>query len=268
MRILCDTHTHTIFSRHAYSTIDECVRAAAERGLELYGATDHFSCMLFPDRPGGPSLRDYQFILNFHDWPRLWHGVYVVRGCEADIVDLEGHLFGHDVPVTHGIAGDAYKEPTTLLASVLKECDYVVASVHGQDFARGASYAEVTEMYLRALEGPKVLTLGHIDRTEAAFDVDAVVTAARDQHRLIEVNDNSLGRPEPAKRCRRVVERCAELGCPVVVNSDAHIACGIGHFERSLALLDELDFPEELVSNRTAESFLAALEAAGLGITS
>ena len=48
LRIACDVHTHTIYSRHAYSTIGECVRAAAEAGLELLGSTDHFGAMLFP----------------------------------------------------------------------------------------------------------------------------------------------------------------------------------------------------------------------------
>ena len=33
--IKCDTHTHTLFSKHAYSTIEENVRAAAEAGMEL-----------------------------------------------------------------------------------------------------------------------------------------------------------------------------------------------------------------------------------------
>lgn len=266
MRILCDTHTHTIFSRHAYSTIEECVRSAAEHGLELYGATDHFSAMLFPDRDGGPDARDYQFFLNLHDWPRRWHGVEVLRGCEADIVDLDGHLFGYDVPVTHGIAGDPHRKPTTLLDSTLKRCDYVIASVHGQYFLRDATSEQVTEMYLRVLEVPKVLTLGHIDRTEAPFDVDVVVAATRDAHRLIEVNENSLKRPGPAKRCRRIVERCAELGCPVVVNTDTHMAWDIGEFPNALALLDDLSFPEELVANRTAATFHEALSAAGLEI--
>lgn len=266
MRILCDTHTHTIFSRHAYSTIEECVRAASECGLELYGATDHYSAMLFPERPGGPDLRDYQFFLNLRDWPRMWHGVQVLRGCEADIVDLEGRLFGWDVPVTHGIGGDLCRKPTTLLAYVLKQCDYVVASIHAQDFLHEATEAQVTEMYLRVLDEPKVLTLGHIDRTRSPFDVDAVVAAARDSHRLIEINEESLARPDSAKRCRRVVERCAELGAPVVVNSDTHIAYKIGHFDRAIALLDELGFPEELVANRTAASFHEALAAAGLEI--
>lgn len=264
MRILCDTHTHTIYSRHAYSTIEECVRSAAERGLELYAATDHFSAMLFPDRPEGPDLRDYQFFLNLWEWPRLWYGVEVLHGCEADIVDLDGHLFGHDVPVTCGIAGDLRRKPTTLMAHVFEQCDYVIASVHGQDFLNDAASDQVTEMYLRALEAPKVLTLGHIDRTEKDFDVAAVLEAARDSHRLIEVNDNSLARSGPARRCRRMVELCVQLRCPVVVNTDTHIATGIGRFDRALALLDELHVPEELVANRTAASFHEALAAAGL----
>ena len=41
----CDVHTHTVASRHAYSTVEENVRAASERGVDLLGVTDHFSCM-------------------------------------------------------------------------------------------------------------------------------------------------------------------------------------------------------------------------------
>ena len=33
----CDIHTHTIFSAHAYSTIEENVYWAAERGLQVLG---------------------------------------------------------------------------------------------------------------------------------------------------------------------------------------------------------------------------------------
>ncbi len=72
MRFLCDTHTHTIFSRHAYSTIEENVRAASEAGLELLASTDHFSAMANPrvEFAGDPDLRDYQFFINQEVWPR------------------------------------------------------------------------------------------------------------------------------------------------------------------------------------------------------
>ena len=49
LHIRCDTHTHTIYSRHAYSTVEENVRAAAELGIGLLGSTDHYSSMLFPE---------------------------------------------------------------------------------------------------------------------------------------------------------------------------------------------------------------------------
>ena len=63
----CDVHTHTLFSRHAYSTIRENVLAAAEQGVEVLGDTEHFSCMLFPEQ----RMRDFQFFFNFGAWPKV-----------------------------------------------------------------------------------------------------------------------------------------------------------------------------------------------------
>ena len=36
-----DVHTHTIVSGHAYSTMQEMAREAAERGLKILGITEH-----------------------------------------------------------------------------------------------------------------------------------------------------------------------------------------------------------------------------------
>ena len=40
--IFADMHTHTIFSLHAYSTIEENLRVAKERGLQYIAITDHY----------------------------------------------------------------------------------------------------------------------------------------------------------------------------------------------------------------------------------
>lgn len=264
MRILCDVHTHTLFSRHSYSTVEENVRAAAEAGLELYGATDHYSAMLYPEHEGVHDVRDFQFYMNYRVWPRVWHGVEVLHGCEADIVDLEGHLFGYDVPVSRKLSGDRRWKETTLKKIVFDNCDYVIASVHAKGFASEATPAQVTDMYLRALDDPKVLILGHIGRSALPIEVDAVVAGARDRHKLIEINEHSLTGALTPAFCRHIAERCAELGCPVVVNTDAHIAYDVGKFDRAVAMLEEIGFPEELVANRDAASFHAALAAAGL----
>lgn len=118
LHIACDVHTHTLFSRHAYSTIEENVRAAAGRHIELLGSTDHFSSMLHREATGerasGYDLRDNQYFLNYAVWPRTWHGVRLLHGCEADIVDLDGRLFGYDAPVAYEINGASLGCATTL----------------------------------------------------------------------------------------------------------------------------------------------------------
>ena len=143
---------------------------------------------------------------------------------------------------------------------VLSNLDFAIASVHGKGFTETASRSQNTRMYIKALEHPKVLILGHIGRSGVDFDVDEVLTAARDLGKLIEINETSLvHRAERSSLCRSIAVRCAELGCPVSLGSDAHISCQVGRFEASAALLDEIGFPEDLVASRNRDSFLAAL---------
>ena len=36
-----DLHTHTIASGHAYSTIEAMIKAAEQKGIRLFGITEH-----------------------------------------------------------------------------------------------------------------------------------------------------------------------------------------------------------------------------------
>ena len=157
IRIACDVHTHTLFSRHAYSTLEENVRAASAKNLELLGITDHFSCMLFDQQ----TLKNFQYFINMSVWPKEWMGVRLLHGCEADIVDVEGHLFGWDIPVTANITEEPRPE-TTLKEKCFSACDYAIASIHRADFCDNATRVQNTQMYINALQDPKVLILGHV----------------------------------------------------------------------------------------------------------
>ena len=262
IRISCDVHTHTLASRHAYSTLDENVRAAAGQNFELLGSTDHFSDMLYPEQ----DVRNFQFFLNVKSWPREWHGVTLLRGCEADIVDGEGSLFGHDIAVTSEINGAPLARPTTLKERVFRDCDYVIASIHRKDFTRELTPAQNAQMYVNALQDPKVLILGHLGRSGVDFELDPVLEAARDLGKLVELNEASLSdswkRDKSLGPCRRIAERCAELGVRVSFGSDSHISCGIARYDSVKRLLTEIDFPEELVACRSKDAFLAAARAA------
>ncbi len=263
LRNLCDTHVHTLFSRHAYSTVEEDVRAAAERGLELVGITDHYSAMISSEiRP-----LEYQHLFNFGVIPRRWMGVRVLRGAEADIIDLEGHLFGHGMQFDRMLTGDVWVSPFTLEEQALKDVDYAIASVHGRDFTRDATPAQVTDMYVRALAHPKVLMLGHIGRTGLPYELGPIVRAARELGKMLEINEHSFdfGKPGDARRaatmsrCRGLAEACAEAGVMIAVNTDAHISFDIGRFAHALQMLEEIHFPEELLATRSAEAFIGAV---------
>ena len=41
MEFTLDLHTHTVASGHAYSTVQEMAKAAADKGLKLLGNTEH-----------------------------------------------------------------------------------------------------------------------------------------------------------------------------------------------------------------------------------
>ena len=261
IRIACDVHTHTLFSRHAYSTLEEDVRAAANKNLELLGITDHYSELLFDEQ----TLKNFQYFINLSTWPRVWHDVTLLRGCEADIVDGRGNLFGHDIVVDKGIVGEK-RRATTLKHEVFRQCDYVIASIHRKDFTREQTSAQNAQMYINALQDPKVLILGHLGRSGVDFELDPVLEAARDMGKLIELNGSSLEDPLKAgrsmDRCRAIAERCAELGTMVSFGSDAHVSYHVARSKKVSDLLNELDFPAELVPCRSKEAFLTAARAA------
>ena len=165
------------------------------------------------------------------------------------------------------INGAPLSEATTLKEKVFSNCDYVIASVHDRSFSCGAGVAAGTQMYLNALQDPKVFILGHVGRSGVEFDVNEVVGEAARLGKLIEINVHSLEfkREAVTTSCRKVAETCAELGCKIAVNTDAHICCSIGKFEPALEVLKEIHFPQELIATTNAQTFTAAMTGAGLG---
>ena len=261
-QIECDAHTHTLYSRHAYSTIEENVRAASEAGIKLLATTEHFSDMLYDDYK---SLKNYQYLLCLGNWPRQWHGVTLLRGCEADIVDMEGHLFGHDIDITRSTIGDVFDPPKNLQELIFGKLDFVIASVHAKRHTEGQSVAKNTEMYLKALENPLVFFIGHIGRAGVPFELDVVIKRAKELNKPIEINEHSFSwEGHHQVVCRDVAIRCAEMGTSICVNTDAHMSCEVGRTVKAQAMLEEIGFPQELIINRTRESFIEGLAKSGV----
>ena len=231
MSLILDAHTHTIASGHAYSTMSEMTDAAVKKGLLLLGITEHAPAM-----PG--SCKNIYFH-NLKVVPRQQEGIRLMLGVEANIMDYDGSLDLDEQTVT--------------------SVDYVIASLHPPCCAPG-SKAENTGTYIKAMKNPKVSIIGHPDDGRYPVDFDELVRAAKENHCLLEINNSSLNpkgfRQNARENIIKMLELCAKYNTAVIAGSDAHIKNDVGNFCYVSPLLEEMDFPKELVVNHSVESFL------------
>lgn len=245
--IKLDPHTHTLSSIHAFGTIGENARCARERGMEAIAMSDHFGRDYISQHDGRP---DFTTMFNMPALPDTIEGVRVLASAEIDIVDGAGRLYGHDIPF-------CFDPSITTLDWLLRTRDAAIASYHHFDGANQGTVARNTDMYIRAITTPGVHIIGHPARAGLPFDVDALLAAARDAGKMIEVNEHSLHfGDEVRKACARVAERCAELGVYVAVGSDAHSPYCVGALDGARAMLASIGFPQELIANETPQKFL------------
>lgn len=225
---ILDTHTHTLASGHAYSTIRENAQAAAQKGLELLAITDHA-----PKLWGSCQTIYFQ---NLKVVDRHAYDVELLMGVELNILDEQGNI---DLPLR-----------------TLKQMDLTIASLHIPCFIPGSREYN-TEACVNAMKNPFVNILGHPDDPRYPVDYRALVQAAKEYEVLLELNNSSL-RPGGSRKNARgfdaeMLKLCMEYQTPIVIGSDAHVDTDIGRHDEALALLEEIGFPEELAVNRSVE---------------
>ena len=114
------------------------------------------------------------------------------------------------------------------------------------------------------MKNPWVHILGHPDDPRYPVDYRALVQGAKEYHVMLELNENSL-RPGGSRKNTRpqdeeMLRLCMEYRVPIVMGSDAHVDTDVGRHELAHALLEELNFPDELVVNRSVKALKEMLE--------
>ena len=235
IRDVVDLHTHTIASGHAYNTLYEMVHSAARKGVELLGISDHGPAM------EGAACRHY-FRASTHV-PRELEGVRILFGAELNILDGQGSV---DLD-------ENFSEPL----------DFAIASMHIECMTPG-SREENTAAYIKAMENPKVFILGHPDDGTFEADFEILAEEAARRHVLIELNEASVKpgsyRKEGRKNACRLLSACRRHQTGVILSSDAHIETEILQHSFAMQMLEELQFPENLIVNSSAETVLERLE--------
>lgn len=238
MNIIGDLHCHTIASVHAYNTIFEMIGHAKAIGLKVVAITDHGIAV--------PVSAPIEYFNNLIALPRMYQGVVVLRGCEANIMDYDGRL---DMP-----------------EETMDQLDLVIASMHNACIQPGTK-EDHTRAYLAVAQNPYVDIIGHAGTSCYPFDYEAVIPVMQQQGKVFEINTHTfICRPDSLKNCRRIASICKECGCPILINSDAHVITEMGIYAEALQMLQEIHFPEELILNGSSENMNHYLEKLGIDV--
>ena len=225
MKAIIDMHTHTVASGHAYSTIHENIQFAKKHGMKFLGTSDHGSTMT-----GGPA--EY-FFHNLKVVPREMDGVKILRGMEANILDVNGNIDELDSKALDGI-------------------DYIIASLHIVCI-EPSTKEDNTMAILNVMDKEKVKIIGHPDDARYELDYEAIVKKAKEKNILLEVNNSSLSpntsREGARENILKYLELCKEYGVRIIMGTDSHICYDIGVFQYAEAIIEEANFPKELVIN-------------------
>ncbi|MGL5652368.1 MAG: phosphatase [Paraclostridium sp.] len=228
MNAIIDLHCHTIASGHAYSTIKENIDEAKSKGLKYVGVSDHA-----PNMPG--STHPFYFG-NLGVIKEEINGVKVLKGIEANIMDFDGNI---DIP-----------------SDVVGKLDYVIASFHPPCITPGNIH-ENTKAILNVMENEEVKIIGHLDDSRYPVDYEKVVVKAKETNTLLEINNSSL-RPNSFRvgaieNAKVLLNLCKKHEVNVILGSDAHIYYQVGSFENCTKILEEVNFPGNLVVNFNEE---------------
>ena len=229
--IKLDVHTHTVMSGHAYSTMQEMVTAAQQKHLDILGITEH--------APGIPGTCHPIYFRNLHVVPRQYDGLRLLLGAELNILDTKGTL---DL--------DEY---------YYKMLDLRIAGIHLLCW-EGGTIEENTQGMINAIRNPWTQIISHPGDGTAELLFEPIVLAAKETKTLLEINNSSLNPTRNKEAARRnnleILRLCKQYEVPVILSSDAHISFAIADYSFTWPLLQQTEFPDQLIMNYDSERFL------------
>lgn len=237
MQMIADLHTHTLCATHAYQTVNEMAAAAKEAGYCALAIADHAPAM-----PDSPHIWHFS---NGNALPRRINGVAMLYGAEANVMDTKGGL--------------------DLSQNQLAVQDWVVVSIHSPCMPGLLTRKEANRIWLNVAENPYVDCIGHSEQENYRYDYDLVTKAFAKNHKVVELNAGSFSvRKDGIPNMRALLAACLKNGCHIAVDSDAHSAWRLLNALPPLyAMLEEMNFPEELIVNATRENLVQELKLHG-----
>lgn len=236
--ILADLHMHTTASLHAYSSLSEMVEASRQAGYKYIAITDH---LFTPD----------DRILRKNETARIEYLSSRMR-YEEDIkviggVELNLNQFAQDI--------HKYKRA---------EC-WMPVGLHSWfvHFKEG-ELDSLLPMFKKFTDEKNCTAFAHIERDHYKFGnkyrelcpevkkvLEDLVQLAVSNQIPLEVNETSfiLQTETLEEKIKYWLSIAKDLNAEIYLGSDAHYHKEIGHFENALRVLNELNYPKDLIIN-------------------
>ena len=239
--IIADLHTHTIFSKHAYSTIEENIAAAKKMNLKYLAITDHIYNDGTPLEIKNEATR-CKYLEKEVNCCREDGDPYIISGGEFNIAQKLNQW------------------------NKLKKLKWRPIGLHGFNLdIEKFSLKQLYREFEKAADNHNAFA--HIERELYKIDnyrhgegldnevkdfFKAIIELAKDKDILLEVNESSI-RNNPADgnatRIEYWLSIAKDRNCRIYLASDAHYSGRIGKFPLAIELLNDIDYPQELILN-------------------
>lgn len=238
MNILIDTHTHSVHSGHAYSTINENMLVAKEKNFSAVAITDHAFSM-----PAGAHMF---YFYNLVAIPEFVQGVKIFKGIELNVLNENGDL----------------DDFTNGNESVYERLEMRIASLHPPCLP--PQNIDYTKHIINCMKNNKIDVLGHLGDPRYTFDIDEVVKFSKENNTLIELNNSSLDVKNPRfdkDFVLRIIESVIKHDASLTFGSDAHFCTEVGNFAHIHALFDEYKISYDNVITKNLDDLEKFLKA-------
>ena len=237
-KILADFHVHTISSLHALSTVNECLEVARTRDLKYVAITDHY----YNHGDELEKKNELARLRNFESHVQNnSQGIEVIGGAEFNI------------------AQPIYKWEK------LRQLNWKIIGCHAWFLDRErCTLDELYNYFLKASE--EFDAFAHIERELDNIEnckynknlneqmkrfLSDIVILAKKKNIYLELNEASLQRNRDGcvDRLLYWLELAKDNGNYISLGSDAHFCQEVGNFAKTVELLRQIEYPQDLILN-------------------
>lgn len=235
MRYLIDLHIHTNVNPHAYSTLEENIRNAQEKGMRVIAITNH-----------GPALQDsphWWSLVNMRVIPEYVGDLRVLKGVETNIIDENGNF--------------------DINQRIYDVMDIILCGLHTVEaYGDPSDIIKNTRAVINMIRSQKIDIMVHLGNPQFPLEYELVVQEAVKAGVAIEINNSSLKNSRKGSRpnCKKILELCKKYEAMVSLGTDSHISYDIGEFKEAQLLIEEVGYPVESIINYSMENLDKFLE--------